>query len=248
MMIRLPAASFLPNPGELIDSLPPGAHAPSHGALLRPSSSRRPRAAEAGPALARRRPASRASASATMVRRDREQDDVVHDVGVAGLHEGAGEVRRPSPGAGRAGSSGSRRCRCRWARTGCTPRASTASSASRPDAAAAAWSPRSRGAAIVVLRRRSRRWRRRAGPRGRCWPRRSGVAVVTVPTGTRSASLASPQEPHAASAERPGTATPRPRPRRVIQEAMSSPFRRAGAGGCGRQSDPRPAPVLNTSR
>ena len=42
MMMRLPASSGLPKPGELIDSLPPGAQAPSHGALLSPSLSRSP--------------------------------------------------------------------------------------------------------------------------------------------------------------------------------------------------------------
>ena len=65
MMIRLPAASFLPKPGALTDSLPPGAHAPSHGALLRPSSSRKPeppKQVQPSPST----PASRASASATM--------------------------------------------------------------------------------------------------------------------------------------------------------------------------------------
>ena len=42
MMIRLPAVERLAEPGALIDSLPPGAQAPSHGALLSPSLSRSP--------------------------------------------------------------------------------------------------------------------------------------------------------------------------------------------------------------
>ena len=51
-----------------------------------------PRSAEAGPALALDAGVHRLGVG-HHVRRHREQDDVVHDFGVAGLHEGAGEVR-----------------------------------------------------------------------------------------------------------------------------------------------------------
>ena len=89
MMIRDPAASGTPYPSRSTDSLPPGAQPPSHGASSRSGRSLEAGAAEAGPALPRRRVVELLGLR-HLLRRRPEQDHVVHDVGVAGAHVGAG--------------------------------------------------------------------------------------------------------------------------------------------------------------
>ena len=68
----------------------------------------------------------------------------------------------------------------------------------------------------------------------------SAPSVVLVPAGTASV-VESPPEPQAASVAmaRQAASTPAALDR-VIRVAMSSPFRRARADACGRQSDRRP--------
>ena len=190
-----------------------------------------PGAAEAGPALARRGVVHRLGLRDLFGRRG-EQDDVVDDVGVARLDERAGQedvlgqVRVEQEAAVVVGAgAGGGRGRVRRGHL-------AASSASRPGAAAGAWSCRPHGCG-----RRST-----AGPWPCRWCRRfaagvgSLVIVVMVPTGTRSASSVASEAPQPASAAARTTAAVIA----VSRVAMSSPFRRARAGGCGTQSDPHP--------
>ena len=112
-----PAARLerLAEPGALTDSLPPGAHAPEPGRAVEAVVVAQPGAAEAGPALTGRGVVHRLGLG-HLFGRGGEQDDVVDDVGVARLDERAGQVDVVASAGGRAGSSGSRRCRCPWGR------------------------------------------------------------------------------------------------------------------------------------
>ena len=177
-----------------------------------------PKQVQPGSAVA----ASLASAAATALRRDLEQDDVVDDVRVAGQHVAAGQPDVLVAAAGRAGSSGSRRCRCPWARTACRSPAWSASSAARRRGAAAAC--------------------RASGSRPARWASTSGGSSARSSAPGSPARSALVAGVHAGRRERHDQRGRRP-PRagcrdvgRFTRAARSSGARRAGAGGCGRRS------------
>ena len=114
----------------------------------------------------------------------------MHDVGVARQHVEAGDELVGWPPSGRAGSSGSRRCRCRWGPTACTSSASARSPGAPPARSGLCRTgPPGRDVAVV---RRVASWSARPWARRR--PCRRAVVVVAGADRRRGRGAAGDQE------------------------------------------------------
>ena len=158
---------------------------------------------------------------------------------------GCRSATRPCRARGRAGSTGSRRCRCRRARTACSCRASRSSYASRPRAAPWTSPARRSGRCGPPARRPPRRSatcrRRVRGLRGAL---RSALGTVAAAAGGQG---------RAGRAATTAASAGRVRDRRQVMRLRPgtrscATSRRARGGGCGRRVCPAPAPVLATRR